>query len=44
MKVPQKLLEQVSNGYHWVRLKALALISMLLQHLKNLLAKLRGKN
>ena len=44
MKVPQKLLEQVSDGYHWVRLKVLALISMLLQYLKNLLVKLRGNN
>jgi hypothetical protein len=44
MKVSQKLLEQVSGAYQWMRLKALALLSVLLQHLKNLLAKLRGNN
>jgi|APGre2960657373_1045057.scaffolds.fasta_scaffold07716_4 hypothetical protein len=44
MKVSQKLLEQVSDGYHWVRLKVSALLSMLLKHLKNVLAKLRGSN
>jgi len=44
MKVPQKLLEQVSAVYHWMRLKVSTLLSKLLQHLKNVLAKLRGSN